>query len=165
MSAEAGKVVGLLHYPWGEDMGVSRTKRRSPKRAYVSAIAYRANPRSPEYMRDLLAELEPNAKLVATSDPGWESELAGAHRVIALYPDATGLGWSPLENRLERLSTPPAEAINGRRRQFPLDRQTRSELRLRRALERSMLVEAVVVAAFALATPFVLAVDLLRGRR
>jgi hypothetical protein len=159
------RTVGLLHYPWGEDYGVSRTPRRSPQRAYASAIAYRANPRSPEYMGELLAELEPDAALVRTSDSDWKQEVASADRVIALFPDSTGLGWSGLERSLAKLSATPAEAINGRRRRFALDGKTRRELRMRRALERSMLVEVVVVTTFALMTPVLLAIDFLRGRR
>ncbi len=158
-------VVAVLHYPWGEDYGVSRTAPRTPRRAYASAIAYRANPRPPAYMQAVLSEMAPEAELVSTADPEWERTAQAADRLIAVYPDSTGLGWSPMERRLEGLSAAPIEVINGRRRRFALNRRTRAALRVRRALERSMLVEALVVGAFALATPLIAAYDLLRGRR
>jgi hypothetical protein len=65
--------------------------------------------------------------------------------VVLLYPDGNGLGWMSLEQRLGRLGVPMV-ALNGRRRLFTFDKPTRRALRLRRALERSWLVEAAVIA-------------------
>ena len=60
--------------------------------------------------------------------------------VILLYPDGNGTGWAPLENTLSRLGAPMV-VINGRRRLFLLDAQTRRSLLMRRCLERSWVVE------------------------
>jgi hypothetical protein len=84
---------------------------------------------------------------------------------VLLYPDATGLGFGPLERRLLAGSATPPVVLNGRRRTFVLDAPRRRSLRLRRLLERAMLGEALALGLIAVVTvPLVLS-DLVRGRR
>lgn len=157
--------VGLLHYPWGEDLGVAAMAPRTPRRVWRRGLAYRSNPRSPEYMRALLAERLPDAELVRSGEPGWEERVRGADRVVLLYPDSIGVGFGGFERRLAELGAAPETALNGRRRDVALDPSTHRALRLRRFLERTMVVELAGLAAIAIATPFLLLADGLRGRR
>jgi hypothetical protein len=116
-------------------------------------------------MRDLFAEAHPGSTLIRTDDPGWEERVTGCDRLVLLYPDATGLGWAPLERRVSKLVESPPTVLSGRRRSFELDRPTLRALRLRRALERSMAGEAIGLLLIGLATPALVAWDLVRGRR
>jgi hypothetical protein len=149
-------VVGVLAFPLGPDFGLSAARRRSIRRAYRRALLEKANPRSAEYMRALFAQRYPGAQIL---DPPFDA----TKTIILLYPDAIGLGFGSIERDL------PAKAVvrvlNGRGREFALDTHTRRALTLRRLTERTMIVEAAALAAVLAATPFILAGDLLRGRR
>jgi hypothetical protein len=76
------------------------------------------------------------------------------------------LGFAALESTVTRLKKPSAavRVLNGRRRDFLFTRATRRRLGLRRLLERSMMVEFVVMIAMLLVTPFLIMADLVRGR-
>ena len=143
--------VGILHDPW------PAWRARGPRR-YRVMVEFKANPRDAAYMRALFAERYPEGTI------GDAAAAAGAERVVLLYGDAIGLGWAPVERGLLRGGA-EVRVLNGRRRDFALDRATRLRLRLRRAAERSLAGEAVFTIAFVAATPFLLAFDLLRGRR
>jgi len=144
----SGTVVGVLAYPLGEDFGFARLPRRTMRRAYRRALFEKANPRPPAYMRTLFAERYPDGRLEGGVPAG------DADTIVLLYPDAIGLGFGAIERRLPRGAR--IVVLNGRRREFPLDRRTRAALRKRRLLERTML---------GVATPVLLAADLVRGRR
>jgi hypothetical protein len=149
------RVVGLLAYPLGEDFGVSDVPRHSLRRAYRRTLLNKANPRSPQYMRDLFAERCPDGVITDAVPPG-------ADEIVLLYPDAIGLGFGAVERRLP--SGVAVRILNGRRREFALDTRTRRALRLRRLLERAMLGEALAVAAAAAVTPVLLLADRVRGK-
>jgi hypothetical protein len=124
-------------------------------------VEFKANPRDEGYLRELFAQRYPDGRIVALP-----REAAGADRVVLLYADAIGLGWGPVERAVRR-AAPDAElrVLNGRRRDFALDRATRRRLAVRRAAESSLAGEALMTVAFVAATPVLLAIDLLRGRR
>jgi hypothetical protein len=149
------RVVGVLAYPLGEDFGVGVLRNRSLRRAYRRTLLNKANPRSPQYMRELFAERCPDGEIS-------DDVPARADEIVLLYPDAIGLGFGAIERRL-----PPGVAVrllNGRRREFALDPPTRRALKRRRLLERAMLGELVALAAAAAVTPLLLVADLVRGR-
>jgi len=147
-------VVGVLACPLHE--GPRRSAgRRGLRRAYRRTLEWKANPRPPDYMRALFAERHPEG-VVASAVP------ADAREIILLYPDAIGLGFRRLERSLPR--GVPVRVLNGRGREFVLDRRGRRALTLRRALERTLIVEGLALAALALATPPLLLFDLARGR-
>jgi hypothetical protein len=164
MSA-AESTVGLLHYPWGEDYGVEPTRPRTPWSIYRRGLAYKANPRSPGYMEALFAERYPKADLVRVGDDRWPEAVRVAGTVVLLYPDSTGLGFRPLERELRGLRGGQIRVLNGRRREFILDRAARRGLILRRVLERSYLGEGIALAVLGVLTPLLVVFDLLRGRR
>ena len=146
--------VGILHDPWPG-------RRGGRLRRYRTMVEFKANPRDEAYLRALFAERYPDGRLGTLQDAG------GAARVVLLYPDATGVGRAPVERRARAALSPGAElrVLNGRRRDFALDRRTRRQLRLRRALETALVAEALFAVLFAVLTPPLLAFDLLRGRR
>lgn len=143
--------VGILHDPWPAWRG------RRPRR-YRVMVEFKANPRDASYMRALFAERYPDGTI------GDAATAAAADRVVLLYPDATGLGWAPVERALLGGGA-EVRVLNGRRRDFALDPATRRRLRLRRVAETALLGEALMTAAVVVATPFLLTWDLLRGRR
>jgi hypothetical protein len=147
--------VGVLAYPLGEDFGVSKC-RRGLRRTYRRTLREKANPRPPEYMRALFAERHPDGEVVSEVP-------ADASEIVLLYPDAIGLGFAGIERRLSRDVS--VGVLNGRRREFVLDRRTRTALLVRRVLERTMAGEAFALVVLALATPPLLLADLVRGRR
>jgi hypothetical protein len=148
--------VGLLVYPLGEDYGLATAPHRSLRRGYRRALLERSNPRSPDYMRGLFQDRFPDGRVV-------ESAAEAIGDVVLLYPDAIGLGWDRTERELG--SARNIRVLNGRGREFSLDRRTRRALKVRRLLERSFVVEAALLTVGALATPFLVAADAVRGRR
>jgi hypothetical protein len=159
------RTVGVLHYPLGEDYGISAARKRTPRRLYRRALWYKANPRPPAYMESLFCERYPEGVLTRTDGSAPPPEIQEAERVVLLYPDAIGLGFGSLERRLERRTGADVRVLNGRRRDFVLGGSMRARLAVRRLLERSMAPEAMSLLLLALATPVLLAFDLLRGRR
>jgi hypothetical protein len=161
------RVIGLYRYPW-ETAYVNRSSRRRTARAlYRKAIWSKANPRDESYMRVLFADRYPDGTFLKTDEMvDWSNEVAAADTIILLYPDSVGLGFAALESTVTRLKKPSAavRVLNGRRRDFLFTRATRRRLGLRRLLERSMMVEFVVMIAMLLVTPFLIMADLVRGR-
>jgi len=146
--------VGVLYDPWS-------ARREGRLRRYRTMVEFKANPRDEVYMRALFVERYPGGRL------GGPEDVSAARRVVFLYPDAIGLGWRPMEQAIMRRAAPDAElrVLNGRRRDFVLDRRARSRLGLRRALETALVGEAVATGVFLLLTPVFLTLDLMRGRR
>lgn len=84
-----------------------------------------------------------------------------AETILVVYPDALGLGWSPLEHRL------PADRtyiVNGRRRIFALDAKTRRALRWRRLLACTRIPEIAAGLAIVPVAAGLAIWDSLRGR-
>lgn len=161
----SGATIALFHDPWkGAGGPVPRSR---PWRLWRKAIWFRANPRDIDYMRALLADEFPGARFLDTDAvPDWPGAAAEADEIVFVYPDSIGLGFFALEDRAMR-AAPAARlmALNGRRRQFPLDVASLQSLRLRRFLEWTMILEFGFGAAILAATPFLIAFDFVRGRR
>ncbi len=84
-------------------------------------------------------------------------------QLVLLYPDAIGLGWSPLERALRRRFN-NVKVLNGRKRFFQLDGKELIQLRVRRFLEITFLPE-IIFAPFLLIYGTVLTIkDKIRGR-
>ena len=161
------QTIGLFYSPWSTEAFL-RPRRFLPLAQYRYAVWYKSNPRSADYMQALLRERHPDATWVdARSGTEWQAPVARADRIVLLYPDAIGLGFGGLEREVafRRRTWATIEALNGRRRQFRLNGATRLGLRLRRAIEWSMLGEFLFLPIFAVVTPVLMAVDALRGRR
>jgi hypothetical protein len=159
-------IVALYHDPW-KGLADAAVDWRRPWRVSRKAQWFKANPRTASYMQDRLAELWPEARFIDTdAEPDWDRALDGAAQIVLLYPDAIGIGF----NRVERIVRARAnhailQVVNGRRRVFLLDDATARALRLRRFLEETMVLEAVMGLGLLVATPVLLAFDLARGRR
>jgi hypothetical protein len=118
-------------------------------------------------MKALFDERWPGGDFVRIDGRGeWNGLLSGAGMVVLLYPDAIGLGFGEVENQVEKLKAEgtPVMVLNGRHREFVLDRPRRRRLRLRRFLERTMAGEFAALVPFVVATPLLL-LDRVRGRR
>lgn len=130
------------------------------------------NPRSPEYMREFAGvtygDVSADRFVSASVDQRLPSlEWGGIKEVVLLWPDANGLGWTPIEREVFR-SKPAAARVtvlNGRRRTFVLNKPEWREVRRRRFVEKSLLAEAAFTLTFFVATPLLLLIDLARGKR
>ena len=125
----------------------------------------RRNPRTLEYMTALAAK---DARLhsVASADELDREAIASASRIVMLWRDGNGCGWSPIEKLIARQSRPDARisVINGRRRQFSWTPEMRRYFVRRRFLEKSFLGEILIASAMVLATPWLVVSDAVRGR-
>jgi hypothetical protein len=132
-------------------------------------LQYRQNRRSWEYMRDLAASQFASFHESHVKRPGQLDQVnwAAADEVVFLWRDGNGLGWGPLERRVMSAAKPGTvtKVLNGRRRLFTLTPELRRSYLWRRAIEKSLLPDATLFAAFLVATPALLLVDLLRGKR
>jgi hypothetical protein len=146
--------LGVLYDPWP-------ARRVGPLRRYRTMVEFKANPRDEAYMRRLFAERYPEGTLGTADDVG------AAKRIVLLFPDAIGVGWTHVERRVTELGGGIVEVrvLNGRRRDFVLDRRTHRRLRLRRLLETTLGAEVIATVLFVVMTPPLLAWDLVQGRR
>ena len=159
-------MLALYYSPWPAD-GLKRPPKSRPFAQYRYAVWYKANPRNPGYMRALQQDRLPAAEWVEVSaDDDWITRVSSADKIVLLYPDAIGLGFGAVERAVFKHKTASAavEVLNGRRRHFRLNGATRAALRLRRALERSMVLEFLFVPIFIVGTPILWAIDAMRGR-
>jgi hypothetical protein len=132
----------------------------------MKAVWYKANPRTSDYMKALFAQRYPGAKFLDTgAGPISAATLAGSSKIVLLYPDSIGLGYSKVERSVaSNASHATIEVLNGRRRQFAFDRKSRWALRYRRFLEWTMLIECLAGIVLLLATPLLLLIDFIRGK-
>ena len=107
-----------------------------PEKLY-RVVCKRSNPRSKEYMLQLLHEKFSGAELIDLGQP------RSPGKIILLYPDSIGLGWRKIENRL-KAQTQDLTVLNGRRRVFELTPSVHRQLLLRRFLEMTFLHVLVV---------------------
>lgn len=160
------ETLGLFVNPWPG--GIESKKRsKNPTWLYRYAVWFKANPRSEQYMLELFGERYPDGHFLTLREPGWTDMVAQADEVVLIYPDSTGLYCDRVEREVLRRKKPEAalRILNGRRRLFLLRPQVLRELKLRRFLERTMLLEFACNVLFLAATPFLALYDWFRGRR
>lgn len=160
------RTIGILFDPW-VSIRQTPTSFRNPLRLWKKAVWYRANPRSDAYMKSLFSQRYPDAKLVTLGDRAFPADFdSRAAKIVLLYPDAIGLGFASLERRIARaIPNAAVEVLNGRKRQFVLDRRSRFDLVCRRFLEWTMLIEIASGLAILAVTPVLILVDAVRVRR
>jgi hypothetical protein len=131
---------------------------------------YRANllPRNEAYMRKLFESHYADGKFLNLhEDPDWRERIRQADRVVLLYPDPIGFGFSRVEREVRKRNPRSAELrfLNGRSRTLPLSGKVRAQLALRRLLIRFFVFEALAVIPFFAATLYFAASDAVRGRK
>ena len=84
-----------------------------------------------------------------------------ADSVLVIYPDALGLGWAPLRRVCRRTRV---YVLNGRRRIFPFNADTRRKLRWRRLLANTRVTELLASIAIVPLAACLAAWDALRGK-
>lgn len=134
---------------------------------------YYANPRSPDYMADVVREFTKDLHadhVILVTDPELEAVAATAswahetvrptHRlreatagefdghhadaVIVIHPDPLGIGLGQLERTLVDQYPAQSFVLNGRRRFYRLDRSAEQSLTWRRFLAETRIVEAAL---------------------
>jgi len=161
------RIVGVYWSPW--DAWFPEGQPYSSLRGkYRWHLMQSSGVRDEVYMRRAFADAYPSGLFVVVDRAGdWVGALAGASTAVLLYPDPIGYGFGRIEARL-RTAVPPGcvlRALNGRRRDFELDSTSRRALTLRRMCKGLLLGELAFSTAFVLLTPFLVGLDLLRGRR
>ena len=162
--------IGLYANYWDDDFTIPPRRSRNPIFMLRWAQWFKSNPRSLDYMQRLFVERFPDGKFydVHEVDPAiLKSLIAVADEIVLLYPDAIGLGFSGIEKQVrhEASSMVCIHVLNGRKRNFLLSKTVQANLRKRRFLELTMLPEIIVGLLIVALTPFVLIVDLLKGKR
>jgi hypothetical protein len=128
---------------------------------------FRQNARTREYMLSAaIAEYAefPESRLIGPAELD-TIQWADVSRLVLLWPDSNGLGWRPTEQKAQAVVGAHTEisVLNGRRRRFLL--ASAKQLYLRRFLEKSFLPDLALTVAFFVCSPFLLAADLVRGRK
>ena len=132
---------------------------------FARRLRNRRNVRSQGYMEALAARQFPE---FTTAQLHFDADhLPVCSRLILLWPDANGIGWSGIEGHLmNQFRHTELIVLNGRRRQFHLRRcPTARSFRFRRFLEKAMVYEIGFSIVFLFLTPCMLVWDGLRGRR
>jgi hypothetical protein len=135
--------------------------------AVASYLEYQRNPRSRSYMETLVACVFPKeqSKIVEVSGQGIPVDWQRIDRIVLLWPDGNGTGWSAIEREVFRKKQATAKVLvlNGRRRLFQLERGRWRAIQCRRVLEKTLLLEMTLFCVF-LVTGSALALwDSLRG--
>lgn len=147
------KIYGVLrndffrHKPWF-----------MPERLW-RVVCNRANPRPDLYMKDLFLEHFPDGIF---SDDALPKNMQAEDRLVLLYPDAIGIGYSLLEIRA--FASHQLEVLNGRRRHFRLTYGHWILLMSKRFLEVSFLPELILMPVIVVYACFCSFIDTLRGR-
>jgi hypothetical protein len=115
---------------------------------------YRGNPRSLEYMKGLVDQYLGKVDLVPTHDLSMLS-CPTVEQIVLLWPDANGMGWSDIEQRVFKLKKSSGEVyvLNGRKRLFGLSKSQWRAIRLKRFLEKSFVLEMGVLLLFVITAP------------
>jgi hypothetical protein len=130
---------------------------KHPVQMFKDVVRYKANPRSSETMKRMFTERFPAGNLVE-----FDLKIINqADEVVLLYPDAIGLGWGKAERKIRQQTLPNTlvSCLNGRGRYFILARRTQVSLRLRRMLEKTLLVEFLSSVVFVILTPILFSYD------
>ncbi len=171
--------------PWARKMAGGSSWRDF--RNYL--LHYRGNPRSVEYMLDVASEFRvkyaANASVELLAEPTLLEMIPERHRswikkiwtelrveslnrnaydtIIYLYSDAIGLGWGEIERKLLRLKAAQYLVINGRRRIFVWNRDSRRALALRRFIAKTWVLEMLLVPALLCVSGILALYDSLAG--
>jgi hypothetical protein len=155
----------FMLYPWSTQL---YKRKGSWWRLRDFLLQYRSNPRSIEYMLNLAKEFsddyfkQTNCVDLLFSEKFKENipqkpasiykhifhsidEIKGKKydAIILLFTDAIGLGWENIESNLPAGQQAPIFIINGRRRIFKFDTQSRRALQLRRFVARAWWLESL----------------------
>ncbi len=162
-----------MAYPSLETWAVRRRSKlvSTPILKLAKLLEYRRNPRSREYMQRTAGEVVPALQAHEVRVVGSDRRLDGVDwaavkNVVLLWPDANGTGWAGIERQVFRRKRLDAGVfvLNGRRRCFVLNRMDRRGFIWRRALEKTLAVELILLLGFVVTTPWLLAWDLINGR-
>ncbi|WP_447983605.1 hypothetical protein [Nitrospira sp. Nam74] len=116
---------------------------------------YRGNPRSLAYMNELIRCQMGTVDLVPRHDLSLLSQVSTFEQIVLLWPDANGMGWFDIERRVfnGRKAGSRVYVLNGRRRFFELPRKQWRLFRFKRFMEKTFLLEFVVLFLFLLTAP------------
>jgi hypothetical protein len=125
-------------------------------------------PRSAAYMEQAFKRSFPEGVFRdVQASPDWRELIRKAETVILLYPDPIGFNCGRLfaDARRHKPDYAAIRMLNGRQRTFLLTSTARIQLALRRAATRLMLAEIAIGGALLVMSPFLVLLDLARGRR
>lgn len=137
-------------------------------RKLESHLSYRRNARSWLYMENLARENDSafEREKVHSGEDLSTIDWKALDRVILLWPDASGMGWSPVEREVFRRMGPQTTlmVLNGRRRSFALTKTQWTTWRFRRFVDKWFIGDTAALALLLIATPFLALADMFRGK-
>ncbi len=166
----SSKVIGVYRAHWRGGFSIPAKPSRNPAYLFKWACWFKANPRTESYMQDLFTSHYPEGQFVdgdACDSDCLRDQVRSAQTVVLLYPDAIGIGFSALEKIVLCVKSPMTgvKVLNGRRREFIFNANVKWSLRFRRFLEVTMLPEICVSVVMLIVTPFLVSIDVVRGRK
>jgi len=152
--------------------GIERFMTKWPYHAPRSIISRlnafhhaRTNPRSFEYMKEVISTRLRSSGSAPVNDLSVLPPLEKFEQIILLWPDGNGMGWSSIERKVIRAKNATARVyvLNGRRRLFELQRRIWRGYKVRRFLEKSFLLESGVLVVFLVTAPILALWDFVIG--
>jgi hypothetical protein len=125
----------------------------------------RMNPRSFQYMKELVASRFGRIGTAYVSDFSIFPQLGEFEQIILLWPDGNGMGWFNIERQILNVKNTSVFVLNGRKRLFELRRTLWRKYRVRRFLEKSFLLEIGILILFLITAPVLSLWDLLSDKR
>ena len=147
---------------------LTKSWTQSPLRSLIARVDRfhqdRTNPRSLDYMQEILNRRLGEVGTTQTYDLSVTPKWGECEQMILLWPDGNGLGWFHIERQIFRQKNPNTAVyvLNGRNRLFELKRTLWRGYRLRRFLEKSFLLEFGVLGVFLLTAPVLALWDMTR---
>jgi hypothetical protein len=124
-------------------------------------LEYRRFPRSQQDMCIRFEQYFPNeadvqkTELVTSKDGLSKVQWNHFTRVVLLWPDANGIGWTPIERKVfnNRSRDCRVDVLNGRGRLFELKWHLWRSFQVKRFLEKSFIPEILMVVGFLITSP------------
>jgi hypothetical protein len=130
-------------------------------------LEYRRYPRSLAYMQQLVERVLPGfqaekAQLVTSQQELERVPWSQFSTVVVLWPDANGAGWTSVETHVFSKKMPGCRVyvLNGRGRLFDLNRRLWRSYQFKRVLEKSFVLETLVLGIFLVTSPVMALWDL-----
>ena len=168
MTTSSGRPLAIYRAAPSLGPGGDTRPPKSISRRLDNIRRYKQARRSPEYMRALAVERAgPDVAFVDVADISRPGLLDGTERIFLLWDDAIGAGWGVADLKVMMKAAPSASVtvLNGRRRSFQLTPQALAGTWARRFVEATFLGELLFTIAFVVVSPFIVGLDLVRGRR
>jgi len=168
MTSSPGRPIAIYRAAPSLAPGSDTRPPKSISRRLDNIRRYKQARRSAEYMRALVVERAgPDVVFVEAATIPSREQLGESGKVFLLWDDAIGAGWglADLKVMLRAPRSATVTVLNGRRRSFALTPMSLAGTWARRFFEATFLGELAFTIVFMVVSPFIVGLDLVRGRR